>query len=568
MWVIGVKYVVALEYKCGENGRFARYDTIPKFETPGVTRCRGGVVVRPLVSQLGEPGSIPGWAAPGFLNVWWESRRTTQLVGGFSRSSRVFPALAIRRRSILISLHSYCLELSSPGSLSVDKETSKYICLVPTSWYETRSEFGSNIDTENGCNIRVQSWTGDRDEVHFEPPKVVVRNLDPRSAAIWAYPYSDWLREALDADCASDWLPYASRDSLMVGLLACEYADLRTSCQHFIGREPFAVVAVLLVAYARADVTDLTDAQLDALSADQTKAITDEQWGIIFNRRCNPIFASYAKSQYLPDRRNCHYFYECVGVHAVRMECAANLYWNARLNTCDYPYHAGCIYGSGASPIQGLPIQGQPSHHLPIQPAYPIQGSSGSSSSQINDDGAIEIPIGDSPIVVDPYKHGTVVRLLASYQYEPGSIPGGDVVKFSHVGIVPYDAAGRRVSSGISLFLHPFITALLHTHLASPSSAPKTSMLKATLISSLTGLELKPLFIRHVGELLEESAATVLNEAGPSGIYRHLASPIAADRPCDVVSERDLDWSSDSDFEDWPSNRLTALAHNTGHLFQ
>ncbi|KAJ8871381.1 hypothetical protein PR048_027698 [Dryococelus australis] len=38
--------------------------------------------------------------------------------------------------------------------------------------------------TQNCCTIRVQSWTGDRDEVHFEPPKLAVRNLDPRSAAI------------------------------------------------------------------------------------------------------------------------------------------------------------------------------------------------------------------------------------------------------------------------------------------------------------------------------------------------------------------------------------------------
>ncbi|KAJ8866641.1 hypothetical protein PR048_032502 [Dryococelus australis] len=35
----------------------------------------------------------------------------------------------------------------------------------------------------------------------------------------------------------------------------------------------------------------------------------------------------------------------------------------------------------------------------------------------------------------------------------------------SHVGIVPDDAAGRRVFSGISRFPRPFIPALLHTHL-------------------------------------------------------------------------------------------------------
>ncbi|KAJ8871808.1 hypothetical protein PR048_028148 [Dryococelus australis] len=56
--------------------------------------------------------------------------------------------------------------------------------MVAPSWFETRSEIGSKIDTENCCTIRVQSWTGDRDEVHFKPPKLAVRNLDPRSAAI------------------------------------------------------------------------------------------------------------------------------------------------------------------------------------------------------------------------------------------------------------------------------------------------------------------------------------------------------------------------------------------------
>ncbi|KAJ8867031.1 hypothetical protein PR048_032893 [Dryococelus australis] len=46
------------------------------------------------------------------------------------------------------------------------------------------SKIGSKIDTENYCTIRVQSWNGDRDEVHFEPPNLAVQNLDPRSAAI------------------------------------------------------------------------------------------------------------------------------------------------------------------------------------------------------------------------------------------------------------------------------------------------------------------------------------------------------------------------------------------------
>ncbi|KAJ8882555.1 hypothetical protein PR048_014366 [Dryococelus australis] len=45
---------------------------------------------------------------------------------------------------------------------------------------------------------------------------------------------------------------------------------------------------------------------------------------------------------------------------------------------------------------------------------------------------------------------GGVVRLLTSHLGEPVSIPGGVTPGFSHVGIVPDDAAGRRVFSRIS----------------------------------------------------------------------------------------------------------------------
>ncbi|KAJ8868947.1 hypothetical protein PR048_030488 [Dryococelus australis] len=58
------------------------------------------------------------------------------------------------------------------------------LCPVALSWFEIRSEIGSKVDTENFCTIRVQSWTGDRNEVYFELPKLAVPNLDLRSAAI------------------------------------------------------------------------------------------------------------------------------------------------------------------------------------------------------------------------------------------------------------------------------------------------------------------------------------------------------------------------------------------------
>ncbi|KAJ8880497.1 hypothetical protein PR048_016967 [Dryococelus australis] len=74
--------------------------------------------------------------------------------------------------------------------------------------------------------------------------------------------------------------------------------------------------------------------------------------------------------------------------------------------------------------------------------------------------------------------------LLASHQGEPGSIPGR-VTGYSHVGIVPDDAVGRRVFSGISCFPHPFFPAPLHTHLYQ-LPAHKTSLLRAAQISSHT----------------------------------------------------------------------------------
>ncbi|KAJ8879162.1 hypothetical protein PR048_019768 [Dryococelus australis] len=54
---------------------------------------------------------------------------------------------------------------------------------------------------------------------------------------------------------------------------------------------------------------------------------------------------------------------------------------------------------------------------------------------------------------------------------------------FSHVGIVPDDAVGLRVFSGISRFPRPFIPALHSYSPQSPSSALKTSMLRVILNS-------------------------------------------------------------------------------------
>ncbi|KAJ8883151.1 hypothetical protein PR048_014991 [Dryococelus australis] len=81
---------------------------------------------------------------------------------------------------------------------------------------------------------------------------------------------------------------------------------------------------------------------------------------------------------------------------------------------------------------------------------------------------------------------GGVDRLLASHLDEPGSIPGGVTPEFSHVGIVPDDAAGRRDFSGI--------TTSLHTHPTSHPSALKTSLLRCRPYRSLGFLVLEAWF--------------------------------------------------------------------------
>ncbi|KAJ8872518.1 hypothetical protein PR048_026124 [Dryococelus australis] len=77
-------------------------------------------------------------------------------------------------------------------------------------------------------------------------------------------------------------------------------------------------------------------------------------------------------------------------------------------------------------------------------------------------------------------RSGVEVRLLAANLAEPGSIPGAVSSGFSHVEVVPNDAAGLRGFSGLSRFPRLCIPALLHTHLFSPPSALKTSIAAAS----------------------------------------------------------------------------------------
>ncbi|KAJ8873836.1 hypothetical protein PR048_024672 [Dryococelus australis] len=143
--------------------------------------------------------------------------------------------------------------------------------------------------------------------------------------------------------------------------------------------------------------------------------------------------------------------------------------------------------------------------------------------------------------VPTPVFYGLVVRLLASYLGEPGSIPGGIAPESSHVRIAPDDAAVRQVFSGISRFPRPFIPALLRANLISPSSALKISMVKSRpnlFTHSLTLLtfeiNFKEIFYRRLSFDLFYFYSPSVNKgfghAATGGAHAHLdpAGPAAA----------------------------------------
>ncbi|KAJ8890123.1 hypothetical protein PR048_009630 [Dryococelus australis] len=78
-----------------------------------------------------------------------------------------------------------------------------------------------------------------------------------------------------------------------------------------------------------------------------------------------------------------------------------------------------------------------------------------------------------------------VARSLASHQGESGSIPSGAAPELSQVGIASDDATVGGFTRRSPALPRPTIPTLLHAHLTSPTSALKTSTLRATPISPL-----------------------------------------------------------------------------------
>ncbi|KAJ8888928.1 hypothetical protein PR048_008422, partial [Dryococelus australis] len=113
-------------------------------------------------------------------------------------------------------------------------------------------------------------------------------------------------------------------------------------------------------------------------------------------------------------------------------------------------------------------------------PARPMSISEGAIRATLT-----RTPSASSLLRVRPWRQRTKHLCSKPYEGEPASIFDGMAPGFSHVGIVPDDAAGLRVFSGIS-HVRPFIPALLHIPTSlHHSSTPKTWMLRAVQISSL-----------------------------------------------------------------------------------
>ncbi|KAJ8891212.1 hypothetical protein PR048_010727 [Dryococelus australis] len=128
---------------------------------------------------------------------------------------------------------------------------------------------------------------------------------------------------------------------------------------------------------------------------------------------------------------------------------------------------------------------------------------------------------------------GAVFRLHASHEDEPASNTSWVTPEFSHVGMVPDDATGRRVFLGNSNFSRLYIPALLHTHLASPSSALKTSTLSGAHSVLLALTRVVNSRLEKYRERLRESniAHGTSLVATDERAWRHYAACLVVRRP-------------------------------------
>ncbi|KAJ8882764.1 hypothetical protein PR048_014577 [Dryococelus australis] len=140
-------------------------------------------------------------------------------------------------------------------------------------------------------------------------------------------------------------------------------------------------------------------------------------------------------------------------------------------------YHVRC----GRLVFQARPVSTLASHHGEPAGSPDFRKWESCRTMPLMGSFSLRGPSRGSPVYPRPFIHTT--RLPQS---EPGSIPGGTVPDFRTWELCRTMSLVGGFSRGSPVSHSPCIPALLHAHLASPSSALKNSMLRATQISSLT----------------------------------------------------------------------------------
>ncbi|KAJ8888380.1 hypothetical protein PR048_007870 [Dryococelus australis] len=136
-------------------------------------------------------------------------------------------------------------------------------------------------------------------------------------------------------------------------------------------------------------------------------------------------------------------------------------------------------------------------------------------------------------------RRGRLADFTPAVRFSVGVAPG-----FSHMRVVPDDTTGRRVFSGISRFLRPFIPSLPHTHLTLPSSALKT----------LSGVhKSRWAYLAHAGSHLCKSPCTSRVTAQPSAHF-HLSLEVGRVKSSNAQQQA----CNSTDAEEYPASRTSA----------
>ncbi|KAJ8880939.1 hypothetical protein PR048_017412 [Dryococelus australis] len=144
------------------------------------------------------------------------------------------------------------------------------------------------------------------------------------------------------------------------------------------------------------------------------------------------------------------------------MLCGVMSAWHSSLVSCRQ-------YNGTANNVRTVPDDHVNRHPRCVFPAvenskaidcfYVSQAQDANQNSATSSVPNLEIAVQQKTASIDICGKYIVIRLLASHLYQPDTIPGGFAPRFSHVGIVPDDAACRWVFfySGISRSL-PFLS--------------------------------------------------------------------------------------------------------------